>query len=230
MPNNSKYLMAGFVFLIAGCTSISSTLLNRSDDDTFYGNSNGEQGLHDTTKPFKGIPITVRVPTHVDIYVREKVRFLVGTDEIDYLVTPTRNLSLDTKLIYTNKVFTVDPKRPAAGSLNYTMDFGDGRPNDQYFEQIKSKITDQTIEDITTALATVTTAITTSTEENEGSKSNLPAGVLEKTRTVAWKRFDVDALDLEHQISEFVGVHMNNCHSCDSKLENCHVCPQVTEQ
>ena len=199
----------------AGCTSISSTLLNRMDNDMFAGNSNGSLKFHNNARPFKGIPITVNVPTHVDVRITEKVRLYAHNDSVDIVKTPHRHLGVDADMVYTDKVFTVDPKRPGAGTLNYTLDFGtDG---EQYFKAIKSKITDDTLQDVTTAIRTVMSAFSptagdsvsrTLTDDDKGS------GVFTETRTVAWKRFDVDAPDFEHQMSAFVEQHLNCCNSC----------------
>lgn len=198
-----------------GCTSISSTALNRTDGDTFYGSSNGDPGANGETRPFKGIPMTVRVPTHVDVTIKEKVLLRVTDTEVVYLQAPKKHLSVESDIVYTDKVFTVDPKRPGGGSLDYNIGFGsknENYDNRQYFKSIGTQITDTTIKDITKAIATVTEAITTSTGQLDVNR--LPGKVVVKHRTVAWRRFDVDAPDFELQIQCFVEQHMNNCNSC----------------
>lgn len=200
-----------------GCTSVSSTVLNRTDGDAFYGSSNGDPGPNGHARPFKGIPMTVRVPTHVDITIKEKILLRVTDSDVVYLKAPKRHLSVDSNIIYTEKVFTVDPKRPGGGDLDYNIGFGaknENFDNTQYFKSIGSKVTDTTIKDITTAIANVTEAISTSS--NTKQKDGIAGNVIVKHRTVAWRRFDVDAPDFELQIQCFVEQHMNNCNSCDS--------------
>lgn len=199
---------------ISGCTSISSTLVNRTDNDMFVGNSNGEPNMHSGARPFKGVPITVRVPTHVDVAIREKVRYYAADNSLTPIKTRHRHLFVQTDLIYTDKVFMVDVKRPAAGTLDYTMEFGalgDDVDNRQYFKSLKSKIEDKTLADVSTAISTVLQAIPTSKDDgqNEEGTNKDTAGVIVEERTVAWKRFDIDAYDFEDQVSLFVDQHMN---------------------
>ena len=122
------FLMLTALAIIAGCNSISSTMLTRLETDDFVGNSNGNHKRHCQTRPYKGVPITLRVPTHVDVAIEEKVRFSLDTAEQQVYrleSDPThRHLSVYPSLIYTDKVFTVDVKRPAAGTADYTMQFG----------------------------------------------------------------------------------------------------------
>ena len=207
------------VALTVGCTSISSTMLNRLDSDDFVGNSNGDLKKHCKARPFKGIPITLRVPTHVDVAVREKVRFSKDGDSIALLRTGNRHLFVETDLIYTDKVFTVDIKRPAAGTANYTLDFGEGE-NAQYFKQLQSTIVDETIQDITTAIDTVTSAAFETGEDDDDKDKKAPVTFFSLDRTVAWKRFDVDAVDFEQAIATFVEQHMNGCSTCLNNQAN----------
>ncbi len=206
--------------ITAGCASIKSTAINRTESDVFIGNSNGKPTVHCGARPFNGVPITMRVPTHLDVVIKEKIYFKIeGPGKLTRLHTKSRNLAIETAVVHTEKVFTVDPKRPAAGTLNYTMGFGTndsaagGRDNSQYFSKIKSHVEDKTINDITGVLADVTNALT----EKAGSKTEPPPEVklLTDVRTVAWKRFDIDSCDFESQVEAFVSMHMNNCHACE---------------
>jgi hypothetical protein len=205
---------------VAGCNSISSSMLNRLETDDFVGNSNGEPKKHCQTRPYKGVPITLRVPTHVDVAVQEKVRFSFSDGELCAIRTPKRHLSVDTELIYTDKVFTVDVKRPAAGTADYTLEFGGqtaSLDNRQYFKELKSKIVDETIEDVTGAIDTVFSAVPASKSGDDNGETLTQRDdvkFFDQTRTVAWKRFDVDAADFEMQVAAFVQQHLNGCHSC----------------
>lgn len=204
-----------------GCTSISSTLLNRTESDELIGNSNGKNGKHCETRPFKGVPITLRVPTHVDVAIQEKVRFRLGDGGLKRIDSSHRNLSVATDLIYTDKVFTVDVKRPAAGTSDYTMEFGtrneDGLDNSQYFKSLENKIVDETIKDITGAIDTVFSALPSSTDDEPQERA---VTYFHEWRTVAWKRFDIDELDFEDQVGAFVERHLNGCNSCTAYRPN----------
>jgi hypothetical protein len=215
-----RFVLAAFVICqTLGCTSISSTMLNRTETDDFIANSNGEPKKHCAARPFKGVPITLRVPTHVDVAIYEKIRLCLKDDDLSVLRSQHRHLSVATQLIYTDKVFTVDVKRPAAGIANYTFTFGDETgdlDNKQYFKSIQSRIEDETIEDVTGAIETVLSGLRAANDA-EGSMllDSNDAAYFDRVRTVAWKRFDCDAVDFEYQLAEFVSTHMN----CNSYLE-----------
>lgn len=210
--------------LFTGCTSISSTLVNRTDSDIFIGNSNGNVKSHCQARPFKGVPITLRVPTHLDIAVKETI-FLRPTDDKSELVrvrTPKRHLFVEANLVETDKVFAVDVKRPAAGTLDYTMEFGDNAnnlDNSQYFKEIKNKIADKTIQDVTTALETVVPSLQKLAATPTTAGSDLK-DVIQENRVVAWKRFDLDTHDFEQQVGMFLEQHLNCCNSCREYRDN----------
>ncbi|MBI3861599.1 MAG: hypothetical protein HY290_06860 [Planctomycetia bacterium] len=219
-----------------GCNSISSTLVNRTDNDQFFGNSNGKPCSKCQTRPFKGVPITMRVPTHLEISVKETIFLEVLTEKnrIQQVSTPRRHLFIETNLVETDKVITVDPKRPGGGMLNYSMTFGkkDVR-NDhaQYFSEIKSYIVDRTIQDVNNSLQNLFGQQITKQDDfapqqvvNAPPDQTPPAvppsqpqpdlqNLIEEHRVVAWKRFDIDAADFEHQVADFVNQHLH----CDSQ-------------
>ncbi|MEZ6061481.1 MAG: hypothetical protein R3C19_14140 [Planctomycetaceae bacterium] len=138
-----------------GCATISSTLIERDVCDTGYTDS--------TTK---GVPITVKVPTHLKVVVRE-TRFLTldgdtltpvtfdrtvvvnnnGQSVLQTLSEPVVAVDVDHEYIETEKIFTVDFKRPAAGTLNYKLGF-----EDQYITSIQNELQDRTIADVSTAI------------------------------------------------------------------------------
>lgn len=216
---HSWVLLASLTLLTIGCNSISSTLLNRTEDDTFFGNSNGEPCRKCQTRPFKGIPITLRVPTHFDIAIKETVLLRADSKKrLTRVFTPRPQLFVDTQIVETDKVFTVDVKRPAAGTLEYTMAFGDNKDpldNTQYFKQIKSHIVDKTISDVNAALQTILpllpkpmTGRSTAADVPPPADPGL-SNLLSENRVVAWKRFDLDAPDFEQQVACFLEQHMN---------------------
>jgi hypothetical protein len=112
-------------------------------------------------------------------------------------------------------VFTVDLKRPAAGTLKYGVTFDE---KSQYFKEITYKNVDETIKDITEIISSLPTK-PTKTAEPSGKKPQEPppettkknASLEEISRTIAWKRFDIQAPDLENQIAIFVNEHLGDC-------------------
>lgn len=201
-----RSLFLPLLIAIAGCTSVSSTLLNRDEMDCFHGNSNGKPSLlTGETKSLKGVPITLRLPTHLDVVVKESVfiRNVEGKAPIR-LHSPHRHLFVETTLIETEKVFTVDPKRPAAGTLTYNMTFGDDK-NSQYFKSIASNIQDDTIKEVTNSLNTILPMLK---GQATGAEDHTSPTIAFENRTIAWKRFDLDAVDLETQVRDFVAVNL----------------------
>ncbi len=230
MCHVSRLVVATLTSCVIGCTSISSTLLNRTDNDVFVGNSNGEPGVYCDARPFKGVPITLRVPTHLDVAIREKIYLRkLDTGKLVRVHTKHRNLSVDPKIVETDKVFTVDPKRPAAGTLTSTLTFGSnpstpgGNDNSQYFASIVNNIKDETIIDVTAALGTLLPTLkglSTSQNDESGDDKSLGSQLIEETRTVAWKRFDLDEPGFEHIVADFVSQHMNCCNTCQVYTNN----------
>ena len=106
-----------FLAISTGCTTSRSTMLNRHEDGLFTKNCD---------VPTRGIPITLKVPTHLDVTIIETYyledRSAGETKFADLREVPMnghRNLTVETKTIETEKVFTVDWIRPAAGVLEY---------------------------------------------------------------------------------------------------------------
>ena len=149
------------MLICVGCTSVKTTAINRTDSDIFIGNSNGKPKAHCAARPFDGVPITLRVPTHVDVYVKEDIRLVAG----DRKLVPyrdKRHLSVETNVVRTDKVFMVDPKRPAAGRMNHRMYFGENAgnvDNTQYFLALETYADDRTVQDITGALKDITNSL-----------------------------------------------------------------------
>jgi hypothetical protein len=208
--------------LIAGCTSMSSTMLNRQDDDVFVGNSNGQPRQDGRPRPFKGVPMTVRVPTHLDIAIKENILLYRTKDgRLQRVKTAKRSLFVETTPIETDKVFMVDVKRPLAGTVDYTLTFGgvdaNGTDNSQYFTEVKNKIQDKTIQDVNTALQSILPllrGLPTGKSTGADLTSALDAQIIPEVRVVAWKRFDLDAPDFAQQVAAFIELHLNCCNDC----------------
>ncbi len=201
----------------AGCTTISSTMLNRTDNDVFVGNSNGDPNNNCGATPFKGIPITVKVPTHVDVAIRETYYLALNNGKLKELSVRHRNLDVETTLVETEKLFTVDFPRPASGSLDYGLDLD---PATQYFTGIENTIIDNTIADVSSAINSLIPVIAAQTGAAGGLdvSDDLKKHLIVDTRVVAWKRFDINSPDIEFQVRDFVDKHVNCCNSCKQNL------------
>lgn len=197
-----------------GCASFSSTMLNRLEDNSFVGNSNGDLCSNDTARPFKGVPITLQVPSHLDVFI-EETYYLEDKDSAAaslQLVRIGRILNVRTEVIKSKKVFVVDFKRPASGSLNLTADFNE----QQYFKQIVSQLEDTTIVDSANLLGTALKFATAKPASAGGDGTRSLPKHLRQVRVVAYRRFDINDPDYEMQVEEFVNTHLNSCDSCNT--------------
>lgn len=174
---------------LAGCTTTQSMPLDRHPSDQ----------LHPAMcKATKGIPITIKIPTHVDVYVYEKLYFDIADNMLAPVPTAKPNYWVDIRPIETEKVMAVDWKRPLAGSLAYSAKLGD----DQYFDAIGSKIEDETLESVTAAIKAVA-GVKTSRKSKQGLKLHV------EDRVVGYQRFDLDQHNVESDILCFVEQHLN---------------------
>jgi hypothetical protein len=225
---------------LLGCSSTKSTFTSRQDDDRLAGISNGAAGIGHQARPYKGIPVTMRVPSHLDVSVIETLFFSKTGDVVQSidLGDGKRHLQLEKDVIYSDKIITVDPKRPAAGTLDYMATFQHGAtdPRDrQFFGKLEYAATDETITTITNILPSlfpaapqspVVGAVGTSNDGSEGDPKPAAKPVLvKKTRTVAWKRFDINAVDFESQLAAFAAAHINCDPGCaGASCNGCTAC------
>lgn len=212
----AKTVFCGSLLFSIGCRSISSTFVQRMDNDNLVGNSNGERGHHCNAKPFKGVPVTMQVLTHVDITISEEL--FLDKKTLQPVHTNRRNLGASQTPIYSDKIFAVDPKRAASGTSKYTLDMNsEGSEEDkQYFKQIKQNVDDTTIKDVNAVLTNLLPKLIkpASTQKLLDGTINPTNDFIKVTRHVAWKRFDIGAPDFQDQIRLFVEHHMNNCNEC----------------
>lgn len=201
---------------MSGCTSVSSTVLTREDSDSMSGNSNGHMTPFHANKPFKGIPVTVRVPTHVDIRIDETLYF--QKESMNPIPLSSRHFTAHPEVVYSDKLISVDPKRPASGTLNYTLGFPNTETeyyDRQHFNKVTYGVDDNTIKTITGILNTVVPSLPKPKGLfNESLPRDTSNSLSTLTRTVAWKRFDISSPDFERSIADFVSLHLNSCHGC----------------
>jgi len=136
---------------LAGCSSIRSTLVEWDQYQNRWA-----------TKKADGYPITLRVPTHMRVDVVDS-RFMVrhaSGDGVTDIVRLTQGKiltrrNINTQILYTSQVFLVDMKRPAAGRLNYGVNF----TPDQYISQVQSREADDTIQQSSAAFVRIANSL-----------------------------------------------------------------------
>jgi hypothetical protein len=116
-------------------------------------------------------------------------------------------LIVETELIYTDKVFLVDFKRPAGGILDLKQASMD---DEQYFKNVQAEVQERTIQDISTAIATLTPG--NSNNKAVPKSANTPADAVSDVNfqksIVACQRFDISEPDWEFRLSEFVNTSL----------------------
>jgi len=189
-----------------GCTSIRSTLLHRDECNMGW-----------EARKLKGMPITLKVPTHVRLDVVQTKYLKRDDGGYSYLAVGTevvQQFEVERTIIETEKIFTVDFKRPAAGTLNYTAKLS---PTNQYFEQVTSNINDITIQEASKAFERILSALPkaalTGPPGNTGDGPASPQEVREEAlvpiRTVvASEIFDIEDPMFEDNIRGFLHLHV----------------------
>lgn len=193
-----------FVLATAGCRSSTSTMFSRDESNMGWTQF----------KKVAGIPITLKVPTHIKMYVYET--HYLETDDLGNQIKKTRYVELPVtirdfahELVYSEKIVMVDFKRPAAGAFNLEVDLTD----DQYIKKIQHDVTDETINQVSGLIATLGSAGGTDSLFRKASRQGDNISTLQEIKSVvAVGMFEVDAPDFEDQVRTFLECHINKAH------------------
>ncbi len=124
-----------------------------------------------------------------------------------------QQLVVETDLQYTDKVFLVDFRRPAAGMLNLNEASMD---DEQYFSKIQADVTERTLKDVGAALNTLKGPLTPKKPAQASTTSaNTPDGqgnsnVNFQKSVVASQRFDISEPDWEARMEIFIDNRLNS--------------------
>jgi hypothetical protein len=206
--------------LCAGCTSIESTMVTRDESNQTWERHNC----------LNGVPITLKVPTHLKLYVFEK-HYLetVTVPKRDNDGNPVKDkdgkvieridvqpVSMDivvrdfaNEFMYTDKIFVVDFKRPPAGVSNLTVDM----TPDQYISRVQHEIQENTIEQVSGLLGAFIGegGLKSAAVEEEEPPREGPALTPIKS-LVAVGIFEIEAPDFEQKVKQFIDCHVNKSH------------------
>lgn len=183
---------------LSGCKSIPSQLLDRDEANCSWRKTK-----------LRGVPVTLNVPTHVQIQVVDKTLLTTGMDgkAVPVFLDDRTLRDIRTEFIVGKKIFMVDLERPAAGSLDYTAEF-----RDQYFSKIQSKVNDQTIEQTSKAIERILGKVAPQgllAAPSSARQTDAGIKLTEVDSVRAAGVFDLDAPDLEQQIENFLNLHLN---------------------
>lgn len=198
-----------------GCSSIRTTPIDRLDDDTMVVNPE---------TPLKGVPVALRVPTHLEIQVVEKSYWLKSGIELNSVQRIRQDRKMGTvsgpsirecraDIKYTERVFVVDPLRPGSGDQEYGFGFtSSGEPGTDpgkgYLKSLNYKSVDTTIKDSATLLAKSLDLIK-GLQTDTGDENPTPTGTIVTERVVAFRRFDLNSPNFEAEVSHFLDMHLN---------------------
>lgn len=207
--NTNRLCLIGIVLASVGCTSLRSTFLARDESNSCW----------QCTK-LDGVPITLKVPTHVQVVIQE-TRYLVPHMAKDLSVSwvplkdgsdaaggqPITAMDVKHEFIRTEKIFTVDFKRPAAGTIKFSADF-----DNQYLTKMSSDIEDRTIAEVSLAIERVMRVLPRRAGADLLSTKSLAGLTLPEIKEVTSVRaarvFEVDDPMFEVEMAHFMETHL----------------------
>ncbi len=208
--------------LSSGCGSIKTTAYDRLDDDTLIANPD---------KHLNGVPVTLKVPTHLKLTVEEKTFWRVEGSELIPVSSCRATRKVAPEVQYTEKIFLVDPVRPGAGSNQYGFSFksNDPKADDKssgsgQLSGLNYQITDETITESASLLAKSIGFVNAFAKPTDsgGKTSAIGTGnegiprldVIQTTRVIAWSQFDINSEYFEENVMGFLNKYLNE-KSCD---------------
>jgi hypothetical protein len=188
--------VASLSIFLAACSSSRSTMLTRNECNTGW---NKVAHLH-------GTPITLRVPTHLRVYVYqthylEQVN-VAGITRWQRVELPAV-YDFGSETLYNDKIFTTDFIRPAAGAFNLDVDY----TSDQYLARVQQDITDETLSEIGNLVSKIPGLLASPAMPVTGSDESTT--LKEVKSVVAANVFEIDDPNFEANVSAFVERHLN---------------------
>jgi hypothetical protein len=198
-----------------------------------------DENLHvDPCCNLNGIPVMLKVPSHLEVKITETLYAVYDQDVGDLHVIPLDHpdLAVAAELKYTEKMFLLDPVKVGAGAGGYGLGFGPAKDGDKpgasilgedglatghgYLHSANYKADDQTIIQSANLLSAVLNFNKVKTAF--GSSGNIldttQAGSATKiNRVVAYRRFDLASPGVNDEVYAFLEEHLNRCNAC-SKL------------
>lgn len=199
------------ILLHTGCTSFRTISLGRLDNDSLF--------VDCFNRKAKGIPVKMKVPSHVMVSIYEQQVLIRGTDGVRLQSFSPPQYEVNSELTYTDKVFLVDFARPAGGSLTLgsSGDNGITFDKDQYFKTIQAKVEEETMKQVTAALGTVQKGFTDagiiSSSRVVTAETDIPNLKFEKS-IIACQRFDLARPHWEEEVNCFVEEYLGKCGDC----------------
>jgi len=184
--------------IAAGCSSSRSTMLTRNECNTGW---NKISHLH-------GTPITLKVPTHLRVYVYEK-HFMEKVDIAGVIrwqkVEMPAVYDFGSETLYTDKIFTTDFIRPAAGAFNLKVDY----TQDQYIQKVQQDITDETLKEVGNLIEKLPGLFVPKPAGAKLAAGEIGDSLREVKSVIAANVFEIEDPNFETNVSEFVQTFLN---------------------
>lgn len=200
--------LAALTLLVGlGCNSIKTLPMDRSEGGHLSPNP---------PCPLQGVPVMLRVPTHLDVTIEEVEYWQVGEESLIPLNQDIRGRHISTEIQYTEKMFLVDPKRVASGTGFYGFGFDGAGDNagKGYLKSAAYGATDTTLSQTAALITNIAKAAGGAPMSAEGitAKSMLEATtVIPTTRTVAFRKFDINRPTVDEEVRCFCQQYLNAC-------------------
>lgn len=204
----------------SSCTSFRTTSLGRLDTDSLFVDCMGRKHKG------KGIPVKMKVPSHVTVTVYEQQVLIRGKEGVKLQSFSPPQYEVQTGLAYTDKVFLVDFVRPAGGTLNLMgvgEDSGIAFDDEQYFKSVRAEAQEQTMQQVIKALETVggfsiegkkVNAVGSETSAQFVDGDTTLTNVHFEKSIVAYQRFDLARPHWEDEMNSLVAKYLGECGSC----------------
>lgn len=218
-------ILSGALLLATGCSSFTTSSIDRLDNHTIVVNPDS---------PIKGVPVSIRVPTHLELSVIETTYWerkdspgKGGKPALEKIDSCRLTRSVEHNVKETEKIFVVDPKKPGAGLLNYGFTF-QSNTNDKdagkgYLKKVVYKADDKTITTSATLLnntINLLSALPTGANDPQVNSDSLIA----TDRAVAFARFDINSPTFESDVAGFLELHLN----CEPTYTCTKTCTEIS--
>ncbi len=201
MPGRIRLLLAAAAAVVAatsGCGSIRSTMYA-------YNGCNDCDRVQ--LRCLKGVPTTLSVPTHLKVTVtRTRVGKVDPATGGVVFVKDLETVGVDIQPIEQKQIFTVDFKRPASGSLDYSLTFDKDR---QYITGVDNQLVDTTIQDVSGLVAAVIKAVPAGARVRSATDPGV--GLTEVSEVIACELFSLGEPNLQERVQAFLAAYVNNC-------------------
>ena len=195
-PWTAAFVLGCAAAVASGCHSVEATHVERVRD-----------GCGWLTTPLHGIPVTVRLPSHLEIKIIENRYYDPVTQKFlsdNGQPVATRHVLYEVR--EKEEVFLVDPVRPAAGDAEAHATF-----ENQFFKTLSGKVDDQTIKAVSSAIKDITGEIAKLPGGKSTAAGAADVSLVPIESLVAVREFDVYKSDLSAQVQEFLHMYLNDC-------------------